>query len=43
MSALLDPLERSYIDRLGVREGWRCLESGSGNGSIARIPSSLNV
>jgi ubiquinone/menaquinone biosynthesis C-methylase UbiE len=36
MSALLDPLERAPIDRLGVGPGWRCLELGAGNGSIAR-------
>lgn len=36
MSALLDPLERSHIARLGVSLGWRCLELGSGNGSIAQ-------
>ena len=37
MSALLDPMERALFDRLGVKAGWRCLELGSGNGSIARI------
>jgi SAM-dependent methyltransferase len=37
MSALLDPMERALIDRLGVKSGWRCLEFGAGNGSIARI------
>ena len=37
MSALLDPLERAHIDRLGVGPGWRCLELGAGNGSIARV------
>jgi SAM-dependent methyltransferase len=37
MSALLDPMERALIERLGVKAGWRCLELGSGNGSIARI------
>jgi SAM-dependent methyltransferase len=37
MSALLDPLERAHFDRLGVKSGWRCLELGAGNGSIARI------
>jgi SAM-dependent methyltransferase len=36
MSALLDPVECDHIARLGVRPGWRCLELGGGNGSIAR-------
>jgi SAM-dependent methyltransferase len=36
MSELLDPVECSHIARLGVRPGWRCLELGSGNGSIAQ-------
>jgi SAM-dependent methyltransferase len=36
MSALLDPIELAHIDRLGVGPGWRCLEFGSGNGSIAQ-------
>jgi SAM-dependent methyltransferase len=36
MSELLDPLERAHIERLGLRPGWRCLEAGCGNGSIAR-------
>ena len=26
MSALLDPVERVCLARLGVRPGWRCLE-----------------
>ncbi len=36
MSDLLDPLERSHLQRLGLRQGWRCLEVGCGNGSISQ-------
>jgi SAM-dependent methyltransferase len=36
MSELLDPLELSYLTRLGVGEGWRCLELGCGNGTISK-------
>jgi SAM-dependent methyltransferase len=36
MSALLDPIELAHIARLGLSPGWRCLELGCGNGSIAR-------
>jgi cyclopropane fatty-acyl-phospholipid synthase-like methyltransferase len=36
MSALLDSVELAHIVRLGVCPGWRCLELGCGNGSIAR-------
>ncbi len=36
MSSLLDPVERARFARLGVRSGWRCLELGCGNGSIAQ-------
>jgi SAM-dependent methyltransferase len=41
MSALLDPFERAHFVRLGVSRGWRCLELGCGNGSIARILAEL--
>src|ERR1700720_4070211 len=37
MSALLDPVESARIAQLGVRPGWRCLEFGCGNGSIAQM------
>jgi SAM-dependent methyltransferase len=36
MSQLLDPLERSHIERLGLRAGWCCLEVGCGDGSISQ-------
>lgn len=36
MSELLDPTERAHIQRLGLESGWRCLEVGCGNGSIAQ-------
>lgn len=35
MSTLLDPIELASIARLGVRQGWHCLELGCGNGSIS--------
>jgi SAM-dependent methyltransferase len=36
MSRLLDPIELSYLARLAVGPGWRCLELGCGNGSISQ-------
>jgi len=41
MSSLLDPMEQAYIAKLGVAPGWRCLELGCGNGSIARALATL--
>ena len=41
MSDLLDPMELAYLERLGVRSGWRCLELGCGNGSISRALARL--
>jgi SAM-dependent methyltransferase len=41
MSALLDPMERARIERLGVGPGCRRLEFGAGNGSISRILAGL--
>lgn len=35
MSKILDPWTRGYMSTLGLSEGWRCLELGGGNGSIA--------
>ena len=35
MSKILDPWTRGYLRSLGVGPGWRCLELGGGNGSIA--------
>ena len=35
MSKILDPWTRGYLGGLGVGQGWRCLELGGGNGSIA--------
>src|SRR5688500_14640468 len=35
MSKILDPWTRGYLSALGVGQGWRCLELGGGNGSIA--------
>lgn len=40
MSQLLDPLHRSLLKQLGLQPGWRCLEVGCGNGSIAKWLSS---
>ncbi|GAQ51360.1 class I SAM-dependent methyltransferase [Streptomyces acidiscabies] len=36
LAALWDPGSFELLDRLGLRSGWRCLEVGSGTGSLAR-------
>jgi SAM-dependent methyltransferase len=36
LGALFDPVTFRHLDRLDVREGWRCLEVGAGGGSVAR-------
>ena len=36
MSDVLDPSSRYHLERIGVSEGWRCLEIGAGNGSLSQ-------
>jgi 2-polyprenyl-3-methyl-5-hydroxy-6-metoxy-1,4-benzoquinol methylase len=36
MSDVLDPSSRYHLARIGVAEGWRCLEIGAGNGSLSQ-------
>jgi SAM-dependent methyltransferase len=36
LASLLDPWTVAHLDRLGVAEGWRCLDVGAGGGSVAR-------
>ncbi len=36
LEACYDPASFGRADLLGVREGWRCLDAGAGNGSFAR-------
>jgi ubiquinone/menaquinone biosynthesis C-methylase UbiE len=35
LATLYDPNTVRYLERLGVSEGWRCLEVGGGGGSVA--------
>lgn len=35
IEAGLDPFTIDYLEKIGVREGWRCLEVGAGAGSIS--------
>jgi SAM-dependent methyltransferase len=36
LAALYDPMTIGHFDRIGVAEGWRCLEVGAGGGSVVR-------
>ena len=36
MSGLLDPSSESHLLRIGITNGWRCLEIGAGNGSLSQ-------
>jgi SAM-dependent methyltransferase len=36
LEVLFDPATTRHLARLGLRDGWRCLEVGAGAGSIAR-------
>ncbi|SFB39822.1 Methyltransferase domain-containing protein [Amycolatopsis marina] len=36
LERIFDPFTVRNLDRLGVRDGWRCLEIGAGAGSVAR-------
>lgn len=36
LSAMLDATTTGVLDSIGVQPGWRCLELGAGNGSVAR-------
>jgi ubiquinone/menaquinone biosynthesis C-methylase UbiE len=35
LASLFDPVSFRHLDRLGVAEGWSCLEVGAGGGSVA--------
>jgi hypothetical protein len=36
LGLLMNPMTTGRLDRLGVGRGWRCLEVGAGDGSVAR-------
>jgi SAM-dependent methyltransferase len=36
LEAQFDPITQRHLERLGVGDGWRCLEVAAGGGSIAR-------
>lgn len=35
LARAFDPITRRHLDRLGIGDGWRCLEVGAGTGTIA--------
>jgi SAM-dependent methyltransferase len=39
LAELYDGVTQRHLDRLGINDGWRCLEVGAGGGSIARFMS----
>jgi len=36
LEQVADPITLRRLERLDVREGWRCLEVGAGHGSVVR-------
>ena len=36
LGQLMDPMTTGRLERLRVGRGWRCLEVGAGDGSVAR-------
>lgn len=41
LAAALDDVTAERLGSIGVRPGWRCLEIGAGNGSVARLLADL--
>src|SRR2546423_11448528 len=37
ITSLYDPHTLGCCDRLGISEGWRCLDVGAGTGSVAEL------
>lgn len=40
LTQIADPFTTRRLNELGVRSGWRCLDVGAGNGSVARLLAS---
>jgi tRNA A58 N-methylase Trm61 len=36
LTQVADPISTRRLTELGVEPGWRCLEAGAGDGSVAR-------